>query len=183
MSWYSPTVAFAGQDLPLSVQTVKDRCGIDTARDDGIIGQMIAEVLTLVEQACNLCIFPKTLVAQCDDWADLQRLPDGPLRPGTMPAISYTAPDGTEQVLEPARYRLLKTWASGGLVPVDRWPQAHRGAPITVTYQVGFDDLPLDLRLAVVMRVAELYGRPENQMVDNKVSEFDRLLVNWRRGV
>ncbi|MDQ0456039.1 head-tail connector protein [Rhizobium paknamense] len=181
MSWYTATVAARSDALPVSVATVKDRCAIDTASDDALLEMMIAEIATVIEQSCNLSLWPRTLVAQCDGWEDLQRLPDGPVKPGSKPAITYTKPDGQEAVLDPASYRLRCRELDAWLEPVRRWPQAHRGAPVTVTYEVGFAELPLDLRLGIIMRVAEIYGRPENQAAE-KITDFDRLLVNWRRG-
>ncbi|MBB4007801.1 head-tail connector protein [Allorhizobium taibaishanense] len=181
MSWYGATVTAKAADLPVSVQTVKERCGIDTAHDDAILHMMLEEVVAVVEQTCNLSVFPKTLVAQCDGWADLERLPDGPVKPGSKPVITYTSQDGGEIVLDPSLYRLKSDGLTFGLVPVRFWPLAHRGAPVTVTYEVGFVELPFDLRLGIIMRVAEIYGRPENGAAD-AVTDFDRLLVNWRRG-
>ncbi|MCM2292290.1 phage head-tail connector protein [Allorhizobium sp. BGMRC 0089] len=181
MSWYSPMVTAEAEALPVSVQTIKERCMIDTDQDDAVIEMMIREVIAVIEQTCNLSIWPKTLAAQCDSWADLQRLPDGPLRPGSTPAITYTQPDGQEVVLDPAAYRVRSDGLTACLFPLTRWPQAHGGAAILVTYEVGFAELPLDLRLGIVMRIAELYGNPENRPAD-RVTDFDRLLVNWRRG-
>ncbi|BCH65858.1 hypothetical protein RvVAT039_30740 [Agrobacterium vitis] len=181
MSWYAATVTANAADLPVTVATVKERCGIDTAHDDAILQMMIQEVIAVVEQTCNLSVTPKTLVAQCDSWADLERLPDGPVKPGSKPIITYTSPDGGEIVLDPALYRLKSDGLTLGLVPIRSWPQAHRGAPVTVTYEVGFVELPFDLRLGIIMRVAEIYGKPESSAAD-VVTDFDRLLVNWRRG-
>jgi len=181
MSWSAATVTVSAADLPVTVATVKERCGIDTAHDDAILQMMIEEVVAVVEQTCNLSVSQKTLVAQCDGWADLERLPDGPVKPGSKPIITYTLPDGEEAVLDPATYRLKSDGLNARLVPLTSWPQAHRGAPVTITYEVGFAELPFDLRLGIIMRVAEIYGSPESRVAD-AVTDFDRLLVNWRRG-
>lgn len=183
MAWREGTVTAPHAGLVVALDDLKAWLRIDHGEEDGLLTDLIREVAAEAEVACNIRILRQTVRVECDGWADLARLPEGPVEPDAEIAISYIAPSGDSQVLDPAVYELRSDGLEAGihLAPGRSWPALQTGGAVTLSVAAGYAAPPYDLRIAVKQRVAQLYDRRETAPV-GAFSTWDALLINYRRG-
>lgn len=181
--WYSSTVQEPAAGLAVSLVDAKARCIVDHGDDDDLITALIKEVTANAERYCNIRILPQTLVAKCDGFRDMARLPDGPLSDNAIQSIAYVDPTGEDQVLDAAFYELRLDGLEAAVVPATGhvWPAIQMGSRISMTVIAGFDDVPYDIQQAILLKVAERYEKRENSAY-LAMSDWDALLINHRRG-
>lgn len=185
--WYAATVTTAPAGLVVAVADVKTRLRVDTADDDASIQGLIEETAQEAESYCNLFLRRQTLDIVCDCWADLERLPVGPVPAGGINSIGYTDPDGNAQTVAVEDYELRLIGLKGleaQIKPVYglSWPSIQTGSRITIGLDAGYDALPLDVRLAIYERIAERYENRETRAAGS-FSSWDAMLINYRRGI
>lgn len=170
--------------LAVALAEVKARLLIDHDDDDDDLTAMIREATAYVETYCNIRLLPQTLVCECDGWRDFSRLPDGPIPANAVTVINYVDPSGAAQTLSTDAYRVLhdgletQIATKAGKV----WPVVHYAERIRLTIDAGYPEiLPYEIRAAILFRVAANYQRRENPS-GGQWTEFDSLLINFRRG-
>ncbi len=180
--WYRTSTITAPTDLPVTVDQVKARCRVDGSLEDSFIGALIGQVVAYTETYCGLRIMPQTVQARCDSFRDFALLPFGPVPEAAELAVSYVDVEGQTQVLDESVYGLLPETleASIELNPSQAWPAISRGTRITVSCDVGFEEVPADLQLGMLLLISELYERRENAAASSW-TDFNNLLVNYRR--
>lgn len=170
--------------LAVSLPDVKARLRIDHDDDDADLTDMIREASAYVERYCGIRLLPQTLECRCSGFSDLTRLSDGPVFSGAVQSISYIDAAGVTKVLDPSVYDLRIDGLDAAIIKKigAAWPVAKHGELITLAIKVGYPDgVPYEIRAAILLRVGSNYERRENSTM-GAWSEFDSLLVNFRRG-
>ena len=184
--WYAARAEAKDPDtLAVALEDVKTRLLVDHTDDDADISDMIREATAHVESYCNIRLAPQVLTCECDSFRDFRRLPDGPVFPGAVKKIEYTDGSGVVQNLDLdiVGLRLDGLEAFIALKPGWAWPVTRFGERIIVTIEAGYPEkIPYEMRAAILHRVASNYQRRENAAA-GQWSEFDSLLVNYRRGL
>ncbi|MUZ65329.1 head-tail connector protein [Agrobacterium vitis] len=183
--WYAATAVADDPDaLVVPLATAKTRLRIDTSDDDALLTDLLREAGAHAARYCNIRLLPQELVAHCDSFADMVRLPDGPVFAGAVQSIAYVDGAGVDQVLDPASYELRIDGLEAAILPRPggAWPVARHGDLITLTIKAGYGDgIPFEIQAAILVRVATAYAGGEN-VEAGKWTEFDTLLVNFKRG-
>lgn len=181
--WYSSTVVTDLDEEILSPDEAKARCRVDSSDDDAVIGGLIEEVIVEAETYCNIRLRRREVVSMCDSFADFGRMPEGPLAADAVLSISYVDPSGIAQTLPDSSYELRVDGLDSSILRRSglAWPAKQHGSRISVTLIVGFETLPADIRLALLLKIAERYERREPASRQG-MSDWDALLVNYRRG-
>lgn len=180
--WYAATaVADDADALPVDVETAKRRLRVDFQGDDALLADLLRESAATVASYCGLSLMPQTLTAHCDAFADLARLPDGPVLPDGIERLAYTDPSGLVVDLPPEAYELRPDGLHGSIVPVASWPVAKSGTRIVLQYKVGFSVVPFEIHAAILLRLEALYKGDDNPPPTGEFGAFDALLVNYRR--
>jgi uncharacterized phiE125 gp8 family phage protein len=182
--WYAATATADDLNaLAVSLETAKTRLRIDSDDDDALLTGLIREASAYVARYCNMRLAPQTLVLRCDSFVDMARLPDGPVFAGAVQSIVYVNGAGVEQTLDSSSYELRVDGLEAAIVPKGGgvWPVYRFGELITVTLKAGYVEIPFEIQAAILVRVATKYVRAENAD-EGQWTEFDSLLVNFRRG-
>ncbi|MDQ1183576.1 head-tail connector protein [Agrobacterium larrymoorei] len=183
--WYAATSeAKEPNALAVALAEVKARLLINHEDDDDDLTAMIREATAYVETYCNIRLLPQTLTCECDGWRDFSRLPDGPISANAVTVINYVDGSGAAQTLSTDAYRVLHDGLEAQIAPKAGkvWPVAHYAERIKLTIDAGYvDAVPCEVRAAILLRVATSYQNREN-VTAAPWTEFDSLLVNFRRG-
>lgn len=165
------TVAAASYDL-VDLVTVKDELGITGTTDDTQLGRYITAASAAAAQYCNRVFVVETV----KDVIDLQRDPYpwqlaggvNALQASRWPIVSLTTVVELDDALvadtdfraDLARGTLYRLSASdGSVVP---WPPR----PITLTYQAGYDPIPVDIQDAVTRMIrSRWFARGRDPMI------------------
>ncbi|MCA2372208.1 phage gp6-like head-tail connector protein [Agrobacterium genomosp. 3 str. CIP 111-78] len=170
--------------LVVPLADVKLRLSVDYSDDDDMLTDIVREATAYVESYCNIRLAPQTLTSECDGFRDLRRLPDGPVFADAVKEIGYVDQSGNPQTVDTGIYSLLLDGleASIALKAGRVWPIPRHGERITVRIEAGYGDkLPYEIRAAIMVRVASVYRGRENAPM-GEWSDFDSLLINFRRG-
>lgn len=138
----------------------------------------VAAATAMLEAELRRAIGRQTLVCHLDAWpAQRLALP----RPPAVTVVEVTFVDaaGETQTVDPMIYRL----AAGGVLvtrPGKAWPVALE--EISIKYLAGYDPVPADLKLAVLMLAAELYANRGEAIRSDLVQSplIQRLLQPFR---
>ena len=134
-----------------------------------------------VESYCDIRIGAQTIVAKCDSFNDLARLPDAPVT--SITSITYVDTDGATQTLATSVYELRADGLEAAVVLKfnQSWPAIQPGSRIIVTAVVGYTTAPPAVHHAMLVRIADHFTDHET-VASGDFSTFDALLVNHRRG-
>lgn len=183
--WYAANaVAKDPAALAVPLADVKIRLSVDHSDDDGLLSDIVREATAYVESYCNIRLMPQTLISQCDGFRDFRRLPDGPVFTGAIKEIGYVDQAGNVQTVVVDSYSLQLDGLEASIVLKAGyvWPLPRFGERITVTLDAGYlDGIPYEIRAAILSRVASVYRGRENAPM-GEWSDFDSLLINFRRG-
>lgn len=180
--WYAPTVKAAATAKVLTLSEMKSRLRVDITDDDTLIGNLIDEVTAEAETWCGLFILPQTVTAKCESFADFASLPVAPLVETASPIVTYVDAAGASQTLSSSVYELRVDGLMSqiALKPSQVWPSIQTGSRIALEVATGFASVPLPIRAAIALKVAERYENRENAAAGN-MTDWDSLLVNHRR--
>lgn len=184
--WYPSAVTVAAAELvTLADARLQARTELDAGFDDELT-RLITVARNHVEKYCNIRIGSQTIVAKCDSFADLARLPDAPVT--SITSIGYVDSDGTPQTLSTDIYELRADDLEAAVVLKfnQSWPAIQPGSRITVTAVVGYATAPPAVHHAMLFLVAYWFSVHEPVNIGNISSDlpqtFDALLANHRRG-
>lgn len=178
--WAPPVTTTPPAVEPLLLDAVKEfvRIDADDTTFDSELNALIAAVRADAEAVTGTRLITQTVELRADCFADLLRLPIGPVQ--SIAAFTYLDSAGGAQALVAGTdFELFGAGLSQGLRPLfnGTWPAgALRASSIVVTAVVGYGDaggdLPQDLYVALLRTVRGLY--------DDKPVEFERLAGNHR---
>lgn len=158
--WYPATIKVPAANEPVSEQEARRQCGLaaDDASQDAQLALLIAAARAHIEKYCGIRLPVQTLTIPCDSFADLARLPDAPVR--SVEAIRYVDRNGDVQTLANSNYepRLDGLEPSVVLGHGSTWPALRPGSRIEVEIVVGYDQLPADLKAAILLMVASQFS-------------------------
>lgn len=176
---------------PVTLDETKDFIRVTHTDDDGLIGLLIKAAREHAEMITGRALMPQTWALYLKDfpYGIPLELPLAPVRDIT--AVKYWNSDGSEISLAPSVYETnvrgeLETF---GLAYMQSWPalQAGRMLPVTIEYQVGYDDadsVPAGIKGAILQLVSHWYNVREPVVVGTSAMEIpltvERLLWPFR---
>lgn len=180
MSWF-PVVPVTPAIEPVSLAQAKLQCRVIGTDEDDTLDLYIASARAHAEAYCGVAFAERTLVAHCDSFTDLARLPFAPVNAVT--SIEYVDLAGSIQTLPASVYELRADNLEAGIVlkPSQAWPAIQLGSRITLTASVGAPP-PDDVLHAMLLFIADSFDRREHAKAGDWTS-LDSLLCNHRRGV
>jgi uncharacterized phiE125 gp8 family phage protein len=137
--WRAPvtTVAPLGEPVGLAQARAHLRLGDDTG-EDATVGTFIEAARGHVEARTATRLMTQTVVLRTDQWADLARLPLGPVQ--SVSAIAYVDAAGAAQTLAGTVYEARLWGLEPGIVLKhgQAWPTIQPGSLISITAVVGY---------------------------------------------
>ena len=179
--WYPSAVTVAAAEL-VTIAEARQQARSDTDTDlDAELTRLITVARNHVESYCGIRIGAQTIVAKCDSFDDLARLPDAPVT--SITSITYVDTDGVTQTLATSVYELRADDLDAAVVLKfnQSWPAIQPGSRIIVTAVVGYTTAPPAVHHAMLVHIADHFADHE-MVVVNGFTTFDALLVNHRRG-
>lgn len=179
--WYPSAVTAAATELVTIVDARQQaRTGTDSDLDAELT-RLITVARNHVEKYCGIRIGSQTIVAKCDSFDDLARLPEAPVN--SVTSITYIDTDGATQTLATSVYEVRNDDLETAVVLKfnQSWPAIQDGSRITLTAVVGYTTVDPEIYHAMLLRIADLFANHET-VGSTDFSTFDALLVNHRRG-
>lgn len=173
---------------PVHLDEVKQHCRVTPSdvTDDALLQGYIAAARRAVERHTNRALVSQTWDVKFDAWPadDRLRLPLAPL--SSVTSISYVDEAGDSQTWAASNYRVVAPagpQARPGLVELGyekTFPSVRAIADaitvrIVAGYGASWNDVPEDLRLAILILVAEFYANPGRTITGTIVNEFPTL--------
>lgn len=180
--WYPSAVTVAADEVvTIAEARQQGRSDIDTDLDAELT-RLITVARNHVEKYCGIRIGQQTIVAKCDSFDDLARLPEAPVI--SISSIAYVDTDGATQTLASSVYEVRADDLEAAVVLKfnQSWPVIRPGSRITVTAVVGYTTAPPAVHHAMLVRIADFFTDHES-VASEDFSTFDALLANHRRGV
>lgn len=141
-----------------------------------------------IETMCSIRLAPQVVELFADEWADLARLPIGPVT--DVVSVHYLDSDGAEQLLDDALYELAGAGLATSIRPVAgaSWPSGLRDAAgaIRVQLTAGYDELPRPLWAAALYLTSDLFAFRETAVVGTVAAKVpmsatvEAMLTNFR---
>jgi uncharacterized phiE125 gp8 family phage protein len=160
---------------PVTLAEAKAFAAIETTDWDALVASMIAGATAALDgEAGELgrAILEQTWRLDLDGFPACSGAIELPLPPLiSVDEITYLDPAGAEQTLAPTAYRVTGagSWGFARITPAldERWPATARLAgAVSITFTAGFgaaaEDVPEDLRIAIMARVAGAFAVRES---------------------
>lgn len=145
-------------DLPVSLEEAKDRARVSHTEEDAAITSLIFAAALDVETATGLALLPQIVTYTADVWGGLVPLPVGPVLPDTTAIVEVIGAGGVPVPL------LAEMWWIEAIARPMLWltePEEEWDYRLRMTYTAGLaatpEEMPHDLRLAIIDQVARLY--------------------------
>lgn len=186
--WYQPSVSATPPHVePVTLEQARYQCGIlpDESYFDSQLSDLISEAREYAEEYCNVRFAEVALTIEGDEFADLARLPTGPIQ--SLSAIRFISPSGSAEVLDSEMYRLHRDGIEPfvSLAPGARWPARERGSRIIIEGVFG-GGVPLSVRRAMLMLISHWFVNRDAVVTGTIATTIpmgvDALLSNHRRG-
>lgn len=178
--WHPSIVTVAPSVEPVDLFEAQDQCHAPEAEFVATLTRLIRTARDHCERYCNVCFAEQTIVSRCDEFADLSRLPHGPLK--SVISIAYIDPAGEEQTVDEAVFepQLDGIEPYIGLKHGQSWPAIRPGSRITLTAVYG-GGVPDAVRHAMLIFIDDAFNNRANAKLDDWTA-LDALLCNHRRG-
>lgn len=179
--WYPSAVTVPATEL-VTIAEARQQARSDSDTDlDTELTRLITVARNHTEKYCGIRIGAQTIVAKCDSFDDLARLPDAPVT--SITSITYVDTDGVTQTLATSVYELRADDLDAAVVLKfnQSWPAIQPGSRITLTSVVGYATAPPAVHHAMLLHIADHFADHE-MVVVNGFTTFDALLANHRRG-
>ena len=166
----------APTNTPVSITEARDQCALlDDASHDTILSRFIASATASIEKDTGMRLMTQTVRIDFDGF------PDDVLDLGVYPVQSVTSvvyddADGVTQTLSTDDYWVDVEGMYPRIIPNELWPAAQSLKPATVrvTLVAGYasaDDVPQDVRMAILLRVSELFDNRNESVIGASVSQ------------
>lgn len=169
MGWSAATSVTPPASPAIALEDVKAfvRVDEDTSDFDVQLADFAAMAVEQIEAMCSIRLAPQEVELLADDWADLARLPIGPVT--QIESIHYHDIEGAEQLLDNDLYELFGAGLDRGirLAVGASWPgdaRAVSGA-IRVTLNAGYETLPQPVKAAALYHAGDLFAFRETAVV------------------
>lgn len=173
----------------VSLDEAKRNAYVDHNDDDALIKGLVAAATANIDGPggwLGRCLGEQELRLTLDrfvgsDGGSCIRLPFGPVM--SVVSVTYIDTSGVEQTIASDAYRIIDGCL---LAPVygGTWPPARCDRDvIEITYMAGYETVPEELRVAIMMHVAHLYRNREAASALNMASVpfgYDRLVDPFR---
>ena len=169
---------------PVSLAEAKLHLRVETDDEDALIASLISAARGQCEHLLERGVALQTVTLSIDEFpADGIRLPMSPVV--QIDSVEYVDADGVTQTMAPGDYYLDDSQSPNWLLPAygDTWPSARVEAnAVRVTYQVGFETCPAEIKAWLLLKVGSLYQHREaDSDRPAQASPFvDGLLDRWR---
>lgn len=177
-------IVTAPSTQPVSNTEVKNMIKIDHTSDDAMLTGFIKAATRELEDMHMTSFITQTLKMSLETFGSKNYIDIlyGPVQSITY--IKYLDIDGTQQTLSSENYALDKTTHPHRvhLKKNESWPSLYgQGQDIEIVYIAGYgaaNDVPDTIKVAVMLRVAEIHTHPENPMrmgrslADNIIQPF-----------
>ncbi|WP_338445949.1 hypothetical protein V5F89_12440 [Pelagerythrobacter marensis] len=188
MGWAAPIAVVPPAAEPVSVAEAKEflSIGADEPDFDVLLASFIAAAREQLEAVTSTRLAEQTLQLHADGFADLRRLPLGPVQ--AVSEIVYDDAAGAEQVLASGDYELFGAGLEQGVRPAfgKTWPAgALRASAVRVTAAVGYEQLPRPLWAAILLMTGDLFANREttSSTTSTKIPmsmQVEALITNYR---
>lgn len=172
-------------DEPVTLADAKAHLKVEHDDEDGLIASLISAARGQCEHLLERGVARQTVMLSIDEFpADGIRLPMSPVV--QIDSVEYVDADGTTQTMAPADYYLDDSQSPNWLLPAygSGWPSARMEAnAVRVTYQVGFETCPAEIRSWILLKVGSLYQHREDTVtgtIQTPLGFVDGLLDRWR---
>lgn len=157
----------------------------DDTTEDGLLESYLRAAIATVEGRVARALFARAFTLRLGRWRDgyAERLPLAPVT--SIDAVTLIAADGTETTVAPTRYRLdadgmrPRIEAAGSALPM-----IPTGGAVLIAFTAGFgaawDEIPADLRQAVLLLAAQFYENRESGSSADLDFGLRALLERWR---
>ena len=179
--WYPSAVTVPATEL-VTIAEARQQARSDSDTDlDTELTRLITVARNHVEKYCGIRIGSQTIVAKCDSFDDMARLPEAPAI--SITSITYVDTGGATQTLSTDVYELRADDLDAAVVLKfnQSWPAIQPGSRITLTSVVGYATAPPAVHHAMLLHIADHFADHE-MVVVNGFTTFDALLANHRRG-
>lgn len=174
---------------PITLEEAKLYLKVDFEEDDTLITTLIKAVRRACERYAGISFVTRTVTAYSDNWDRLTELPYGPHQ--SVTTVTRIAYDDTETELETDQYSVTGlNYLTLNIGRVWRLSEGYCKQRIRVVYEAGFgdaEDVPEDIKLAILKEVAELYENRENSVIGTIVAELSTtsksLLYGYKQNV
>lgn len=146
---------------PVVTADVKNWARIDYSEDDGLISDLIDEVISVTEKEYNFTIIDKTVTATWECYGRKVGLPLGPVK--SITSVTRTDSDGTDTTLTADDYRLI-----GDTLILD----TVYNMSLEVVYNTGWDSLPNGIILGVKKAILSNYEDRQDNVGGMSVTEL-----------
>jgi uncharacterized phiE125 gp8 family phage protein len=140
---------------PVSLADAKAALPASISVPDDTITAAIQAARDFIEQYCWIRLPKRSVVATCDGFSDLARLPEAPV--SAVTSIVYVDDAGAEQTLDDATYELREDGIEPTVVLAHgaSWPHRRAGSRITVTMTAGYETLPPAVKSALLLSIGK----------------------------
>lgn len=170
-------------DEPVSLAQAMEQAKIDGIDADPNLQARLAGVRRATETYLRRPLRTAQYRALLTDGEQLGEILLRGYGPAVVTAVTYLDAGGARQTVPPLAYGTEEV-ARGLLVrPVKAWPA---GSDFEIEFDVGFETVPEDICLAILMLFAELYAKREvsaTTLTESDFNVYDWLLADYRCGI
>jgi uncharacterized phiE125 gp8 family phage protein len=183
----APVLVTAASEDVVTLDEAKRHLRVDFDEDDQLITGLIAAATRHLEQELGMALAQQEWRQDLPRFADKMRLRPGPVDLASV-SLDYRDEAGAEQSLAGSVYRTHAD-AEGAYVRIasgESWPATYdREDAVSISFTAGVaaEDVPADLKVAILLHMAFLYEKRESHSDTNitPTGAYDMLLWNYRR--
>lgn len=169
--------------ITLAEAKAQVRLEADHTEEDALLQTLIDTAILNTEHRTRRALRSREETLVLDEWAAPIQLPWWPVQAVTE--ITYTKPDDTEEALAGHSLDLRQIPARITPYPNPRWPEAKdKPMAIKVKAQVGYAELPADLKSAALLLVGHFYENREAVVIGTITSQvpmaYEALIQPYR---
>ena len=161
---------------PVTLTEAKAHLRIDHTDDDTYITALISAARGSAEEYTQSSFFTQTWVKSKWFFSEMIALPRGPV--ASITSVKYYDQSNTLQTLDAANYFLTSPDITSYLQEiVSGWPSSlyDRADAVQIEYVTGFasvNDIPQDIKHAILMIVGHLYENRQDVVVGSQVNSM-----------
>jgi uncharacterized phiE125 gp8 family phage protein len=181
-----PTLITPPTAWPVTLAEAKEQVEYLQDDRDAYLETLIRAATAYVEKSLTLSITNKRYQVTLDRFTDTIHLPRGPVT--AVESVIYVDELGDSTVIDPANYTVDLTSREQWIVRNTdyAWPATFDGInALSITYTVGMENVPEDLRHAILLLIGHWFNNRETVAVGNVAVQevpfaVDALLQNYR---
>lgn len=147
---------------PVSLEEAKAQARVLNNVEDVLITSLIKAATAHVEQTLSLSVATQTWRLTLDAFTDAIELPRGPVQ--SVTSVQYVGGEGETQTLDSSAYTVDLASSRQWIVRNSnaRYPTTLGGInAVSITYVAGFDPVPEDIKLAILLLVGSWHKQRE----------------------